>query len=417
MGHDLIPQAGKERNMNHDILFEPIKIGKVELKNRLVLAPTNTNFSNNHLAGDQTVAWYAARAKGGLGLLVFEATPVSPLAARTSIYNIHHLWGPEHVAALSILTETVHRHGARVFIQLSPGLGVQAAGGDSGVKPKGASPVRIHMQLGNLPKSLVRWYEKYPNRIPALEGQAPEELTKDEIEDLILDFTRACRKAVLSGFDGIEIHSPHGYLVHDFLSPRYNKRSDAYGGTLENRMRFLLRLIRGAREALPEDVALGARLSVDEHNEDGIRFDEMRKVAAAACGAGLDYLHVSDGCYEQAKHFLPEEDGTMLSGAVGFKQEVSVPVVTPCLHNPDNAARAVLEGKTDLVSSSRAFIADPEWANKVRRGQTKEIKKCVRCNRCIFELFSGRPIRCTVNREVGRERFRLGELMEAASAR
>ena len=132
--------------MKHGVLFEPMRIGNVELENRLVLAPTNTNFSDNHLAGDQTIAWYAVRAKGGLGLLVFEATPVSPMAARTSIYNIHHLWGPEHVAAMSVLTETVHRWGAKIFIQLSPGLGVQGATGDSKVRPKGASAVRLQLR-------------------------------------------------------------------------------------------------------------------------------------------------------------------------------------------------------------------------------------------------------------------------------
>ncbi len=182
-------------------------------------------------------------------------------------------------------------------------------------------------------------------------------------------------------------------------------------------MRFLLRIIRGAKETLPEAIALGARLSIDEHNEDGIHFDEMKKVACAGVEAGLDYLHLSDGCYEQAKHFLPDEDGTMLPGASEFKRRVSVPVITPCLHHPDNAANAIIEGKTDLVSSSRAFIADPEWANKVRQDKPEAIRKCVRCNRCIFELFSGRPIRCTVNREVGRERFHLQELLEPEPAR
>ncbi len=400
--------------MKHDILFEPVRIGTVDLKNRLVLAPTNTNFSDNHLVGDQSLGWYLARAKGGLGLLVFEATPISPTAAITSIYNIHHLWGPEHVAKMSLLTEAIHRHKSKVFIQLSPGLGVQAATRDSGLRPKAPSPVRLQLRLENMPDSLVKWYSKYPNMIPHMEGELPDAFREEEIEQLIEDFARGCRKAVFAGFDGIELHSPHGYLIHDFLSPRYNKRTDAYGGSLENRMRFLLRLIRAAKESLPEDIALGARLSVDEHNEDGIHFDEMKKVACAAVEAGLDYLHVSDGCYEQAKYFLPDEDGTMLSGAEELKSLVNVPVITPCLHNPDNAANAVSEGKTDLVSSSRAFIADAEWANKVKEGKPDTIRKCVRCNRCIFELFSGCPIRCSVNRQMGTERFKLQDLLKSS---
>jgi 2,4-dienoyl-CoA reductase-like NADH-dependent reductase (Old Yellow Enzyme family) len=397
--------------LKYDILFEPITIGSIEIKNRLVLAPTNTNFSNNHLVGDQSLAWYAARARGGLGLLIFEATPVSPMAARTSIYNIHHLWGPEHVAGMSLLTEAVHSFGAKIFIQLSPGLGVQGAMKGSGVRPKAPSKVSFRFEPENLPPKLIDWSARFPNMIPQTEGETPEELSRKEIEELIADFARACGKAVNAGFDGVEIHSPHGYLVHNFLSPRYNKRKDDYGGNLNNRMRFLLRLINRAKEVLGDRLVLGARLSIDEHNPDGIHFPEMKIVAQAAAAAGLDYLHVSDGCYEQAKYFLPAEDGTMLEGAAGFKEKIDIPVITPGLHDPDNAARAVLEGKTDMVSSSRAFIADPEWTEKVEQGQLERIRKCRRCNRCIYELFAGRPIRCTVNKKVGRERFELSKIV------
>lgn len=397
--------------MKHEILFEPITIGPLEIKNRLALAPTNTNFSNNHLVGDQSLAWYATRARGGLGLLIFEATPVSPMAARTSIYNIHHLWGPEHVPGMSLLTEAVHSSGAKIFIQLSPGLGVQGAMKNSGVRPKAPSGVSFRFEPENTPPKLIDWSARSPNLVPQVEGEVPEELTRDEIERLITDFARACSRAVNAGFDGVEIHSPHGYLVHNFLSPRYNKRKDNYGGNLDNRIRFLRRLIEKSKEVLGDRCVLGARLSIDEHNPDGIHFEEMKQVAQSAAAAGLDYLHVSDGCYEQAKYFLPDEDGTMLEGAAGFKEAIDIPVITPSLHDPDNAARAVSEGRTDMVSSSRAFIADPEWAKKVEQGQPDRIRKCRRCNRCIYELFAGRPIRCTVNKKVGFERFGLTDFL------
>lgn len=396
----------------HDALFEPIKIGNAEIKNRLVLAPTNTNYSCNHLASDQTLAFYAARARGGLGLLVFEATPVSPAAAETSIYNIHHFWGPEHVPGMLAVTRAVHSYGAKIFIQLSPGLGVQAALKDSGVIPRAPSAVPLLLQIQNLPETLVDWYLKNPQLLTTMEGETPAEMSEEEIEERIAAFSQACKRALQAGFDGVEIHSPHGYLVHDFLSPRFNRRTDTWGGNLENRMRFLLRLIVAAREVLQDNFALGARLSMDERNEDGIHLDEMVQVAGAAAEAGLDYLHVSDGCYEQAKYFLPDEDGSMLEGAVAFKQAAGIPVITPCLHDPDNATRAVEEGKTDLVSSSRAFIADPEWANKVQEGRGEEIRKCTRCNRCIFELFSSRPVRCSANKRAGMERFELTKLLK-----
>jgi 2,4-dienoyl-CoA reductase-like NADH-dependent reductase (Old Yellow Enzyme family) len=257
--------------------------------------------------------------------------------------------------------------------------------------------------------------------IPELEGEMPEELTEEEIEERIAAFKRACKLAILAGFDGVEIHSPHGYLVHDFLSPRYNKRTDSYGGTLENRMRFLMRLIRAAKEVLYDNLTLGARLSLDEHTEDGIRFEEIKQVAQAAAAEGLDYVHLSDGCYERSNHFLPDEDGTMLERASILRESLSVPVITPCLHAPEAAAEAVAEGKTDMVSSSRAFIADPDWAAKVKAGNKDGIRKCIRCNRCIFELFASRPIRCSANKMVGSERFALSDLLgigekEGASA-
>lgn len=396
--------------MAHEALFEPITIGPVEVKNRLALAPTNTNYSDKHLAGDQTLAWYAARARGGLGLIIFEATPVSPEAAETSIYNIHHFWGPEHLPGMRHLIEAVHSWGAKIFIQLSPGLGIQAAMKGSGIIPRAPSAVSLKIEMENTPESLLNWYLRNPNMILSLEGEVPTPLTVEEIEARVSAFVRASVLAINIGFDGVEIHSPHGYLVHDFLSPRYNKRTDQYGGSLENRMRFLLQLITETKAVIQNRIAFGARFSLDERNADGIHYDEMVKVVKKAVETGLDYVHVSDGCYEQTKYFLPDEDGTMLNGARGFREIAGVPVITPNLHNPDTAASAVRGGYTDMVSSSRAFIADPEWANKVAHKKAHTIKKCIRCNRCIFELINGRHVRCSVNKDVGFDRFNLNEI-------
>ncbi len=397
--------------MSYAILFEPIKIGPVTIKNRLALAPTNTNYSDNHLVGDQTLAWYATRARGGLGLLIFEATPVSPKAAETSIYNIHHFWGPEHTPGMHRLVEAVHSYGAKIFIQLSPGLGIQAAEKGSGVVPCAPSSVGFKCESENIAPKLVEWLVKTPNTIFIPEGESPVPMSEEEINNRIVDFGRACKLAVNTGFDGVEIHSPHGYLIHDFLSPRYNKRTDSWGGSLGNRMRFFLRIVEVAKTVIQDRIALGARLSIDERNEDGIHCDEMKLVARAAVEAGIDYLHVSDGCYEQSKYFLPDRDGAMNAGAAGFREATGIPVMTPSLHNPDHAAQAVKDGITDMVSSSRAFIADPEWANKVKEGKTKAIRKCTRCNRCIFELFQGHALRCSVNKYSGTERFKISELL------
>lgn len=174
--------------MSHAVLFEPIKIGPVSIKNRLALAPTNTNYSDNHLVGDQTLAWYATRAKGGLGLIIFEATPVSPKAAETSIYNIHHFWEPEHIPGMRRLVETVHSYGAKIFIQLSAGLGIQAAEKGSGVIPSAPSSISFKYEFENIAPNLMKWFVKYPNMILVPEGELPVPMSEEEIENRIIAF-------------------------------------------------------------------------------------------------------------------------------------------------------------------------------------------------------------------------------------
>jgi 2,4-dienoyl-CoA reductase-like NADH-dependent reductase (Old Yellow Enzyme family) len=233
----------------------------------------------------------------------------------------------------------------------------------------------------------------------------PREMTRDEIQSEIAEYGRSCRLAVLAGFDGLEIHAPHGYLEHQFLSPRSNKRTDEYGGSLENRMRFLLECYHSARSAIGNAIPIGVRLSGDEHMPEGIHHEELRIVVKRLGEMGIDYVHLSDGSYEALKHFFPEKDGTMLEPAESFKSVLPehVPVICPSIHNPAASAAAVREGRIDLVSLGRQMLADPDYANKVRAGEKYD--KCSRCCDCLLRTARGLTVRCQTNPNLGRERF------------
>ena len=193
----------------------------------------------------------------------------------------------------------------------------------------------------------------------------------------------------MAGFDGLEIHAPHGYLEHQFLSPRSNKRTDDYGGSLENRMRFLLECYDSARAAVGDAIPIGVRLSGDEHMPDGIHHDEMKVVVKTLGERGIDYVHMSDGSYEALKHFFPEKDGTMIEPAESFKSVLpkGVPVICASIHDPAKSAAAIREGRIDMVSLGRQMLADPDYANKVQAGE--KVDKCSRCCECLLRTARG----------------------------
>jgi 2,4-dienoyl-CoA reductase-like NADH-dependent reductase (Old Yellow Enzyme family) len=240
---------------------------------------------------------------------------------------------------------------------------------------------------------------------PLTRPRMPREMTRKEIRSEIAEYGRSCRLAVVAGFDGIEMHSPHGYLEHQFLSPRSNKRTDEYGGSLENRMRFVLEAYDSARAAVGNAIPIGIRLSGDEHMPDGIHHDELKIVVKALGERGIDYVHMSNGSYEALKHFFPEKDGTMLDPAEGFKSVLpdGVPVICASIHDPAKSSAAIREGRCDMVSLGRQMLADPDYANKVRAGE--QFEKCSRCCECLLRTARGLTVRCQQNRNLGRERF------------
>ena len=421
--------------MPFEKLFEPIYIGRKKIKNRVAMSPMATLYSQQGYVNEQILAWYAARARGGVGLVIVECTFTSKWGADNSYYNNLCLYDTTHMIGLGELADTIHAFGAKAFIQLTPGFGVQGSSRRTGVQPVAASAANLEIPPAMIPRKILEKAlppkdvdevvntppEKLPElivriaarlgprereQISHLTGEVAREMTLEEIEREQENFVRGAEMARTAGFDGVEIHAPHGYLLHDFLSPRFNHRTDAYGGNLENRMRFLMELVQRTKAAIGDGTVVGVRASADEHMPGGTTYEDMKIVLRRLEKEGIDYFNMSAGSYEALKYFLPEEDGAMLEEAAGFKKLVKIPIITPSIHDPDLAEKAVEEGMTDIVSMGRQLIADPDWVNKVKDGRAAAIRRCDRCYReCIIRLMDGLGLRCAKNPEAGIERY------------
>lgn len=387
-------------------LLSPIEIKGVEIRNRIALAPMNTLFSldNRGYINDQILAYYAARAKGGCGLIITECVLGTRLASRFPYTTNLHCYSASHLPGLSELAETVHAFGSACFIQMSIGFGRQGHS-HIGERPPAPSVVPMMIKPENMPRGFDKALEAHPQIIARAVGELPYEMTVEEIRREQDEFANSCRFAVLAQFDGIELHAPHGYLEHQFLSPITNRRTDLYGGSLENRMRFIVETYLKVRESVGSNYIIGVRMSADEHLPGGITHEEALEVARTLSSLGADYVHLSDGSYEALKYFFPDEDGAMLEEAANFKRTVDVPVICPSVHDPLLAEEAIATGKCDIVSLGRQLFADPEWGNKVAEERTEEIVRCKRCNECLMRTAVGLPVRCIRNPNTGREKY------------
>lgn len=388
--------AGKVR---FEKLFEPIRIGKVDIPNRVVMAPMVCRYADGNKVSEQQLSYYAARARGGVGLVIVEGVFVSKWALDTSPFNALALYEPGHMIGLAELVDTVHAFGAKIFVQFTMGMGAQ---GMSLVGEQLVGPSAVGFKIP--PEMIPRNCQEV--LAPFMREEVPREMSVEEIERELGNFVNAAIMSRMVGFDGLEIHAGHGWLLHEFLSPRFNLRTDAYGGTPENRLRLLLEFVRRAKEAVGSDMLVGVRVSASEHVPGGLTYEDMKVMVQRLEQEGIDYLHTSDGCASSVKYVYPDEDANMLEASAGFKELSKIPVITPSIHDPELAERAVSEGMTDLVALGRQLIADPDWANKVKEGRIADITKCIRCNKgCMARILGGLPAKCILNPESGLERY------------
>ncbi len=390
--------------MAYESLFKPIKIKDVEIPNRLGMAPMNINFTREGHISEQHMAYFGARAKGGTGLIMTEAVRTSEEGTNRTFYDNPHMWKPAHQKGLAELCETVHYFGAKIFAQMNIGPGPQGSSKKMGLQPRAASARPFNVAKEMVPKQMLPWIERGQVYI-SFQGEMPREMTKDEIKKETEQFAKSASMAFVAGVDGVEIHAAHGYLLHSFLSPLFNLRKDEYGGSLENRMRFLMEVVKAARELCGSKAIIGVRASSDEHMPGGTTLEDMKFVVKELEKAGMDFFHLSGGSYEAMKYLFPDEDGTMMADGKALKQTVKIPIIISSIHDPDMVDKAVREGYCDIMAHGRPLIADPEWANKVKEGRVKDINKCTRDLMCLVRLFQGLPGRCTVNPNFGREKY------------
>ncbi|HXP30383.1 MAG TPA: NAD(P)-binding protein [Stellaceae bacterium] len=370
-----------------NILLTPARIGTVEIRNRIVLPPmtTRTADEDGQLSED-TIAYYAARARGGVGLVTVEMASPERVGrhrrCELGIYDDRFLPG------LSRLVAAIHAGGAKAAIQLGH------AGGHTRRDICGETPVA--------PSAIP-----YPVFETTMVTVIPIEMTQPQIAAAITAFAAAALRAQQAGFDAVEIHAAHGYLISQFATPAENRRTDGYGGSLENRARFGLEVLRAVKAAAP-GMAVSYRLSVDDFFPEGVSYEEGRQIAVWAAAAGADALHVTAGHYRSfpsAAMMVPPmalPEATFLAYAAGVKQAVSVPVIAVGrLDDPAIAEAAVIEGKADFIALGRSLIADPEWVEKLRRGEPA--RRCLACNTCIDEMRAGARLGCVVNAAAGRE--------------
>ncbi len=379
-------------------LFEPINIGHLKIKNRIAFAPTHMGYcSTKGEVTDQVLCHYSARAKGGAGLIIVEGTGITGKYAFTMGRGIVCM-GDFYRKGLKELVEVIHFAGAKAVVQLVLGQGAQALFSHPKRDLVAPSAISTRIDKENLPKAL--------RKMGDMEGETARALTREEIAELISATVQAARTLKEVGFDGVELHGAHGYLLAEFTSPLTNLRQDEYGGSFEKRLALPLQLIEGIRQTVKGNFVIGYRLSGSEHVEGGLGLEDSVKVAARLEKAGIDYLHLSSGCYQALKWTFPDHEGAMIPEAQAFTAVLSIPVICPNIHDPRTAEKSIDEGLIDMASLSRALIADPDWPNKAQDERFEDINRCVFCYTCVKSIMvEGTGVRCSRNPEVGWERF------------
>jgi len=366
-------------------VLEPIQIGQIEVRNRFIMPSMVTNYANSDGSINERIkAYHQTRAKGGVGLITVEAAYVHQ--SGKGFRNQVGIYKDELIPGLKSLTEAVHSYGAKISIQL------YHAGRQTTSKVTGMSVVA-------------------PSPIPCpVKQEMPKELSIDEIKELVEAFGQAARRAKEAGFDAIEIHGAHGYLLNQFLSPYSNKRTDEYGGNFKNRMRFPLEVIRRVRDEVGDNFPIVYRMSAEEYVAGGLTIEDTKAIARKMVEVGIDALHISGGVYESSAMIIQPAaipQGCFVENAAAIKDAINgeVPVIVAGrIKNPIMAEQIIQEGKADLVAMGRALLADSELPKKVSEGKVEEIRKCIGCNQgCIDRLFQDLDIACLANALTGYE--------------
>ncbi len=399
------------------------RIGPVETRNRIVMAPMGANLAEaDGRPGERMQRYFELRARGGVGLIVVDVGAVAwPVGAS----NPHQLAlsREDQLPDLTRLVERIHAHGAKVAVQLHHGGKVAVRDIVAGRAMWVPSPPR---------PGGVDLYDDLSaaDRQTALgdfvaAGNAPEyhEMSTGDIEVARTWFVDAADRAARAGFDGIELHAGHGYLPQSFLSPATNRREDLYGGSVEHRARFVCEILEAIRARVGSSIGMWLRLDGREHGVDGgITIDDACRTAALAADAGADAVHVS--AYADPTHGaaftvapLPDEPGAYLADAARVRRTVEVPVIAVGRIDPDRASDAIAASEADFVAMGRRLLADPELPRRLADGTARRARPCIYSYRCVGNVFLGQRATCVVNPTMGREHERDPDLVPTAEPR
>ena len=367
--------------MNFPHLFSPIAINRLVLKNRIVMSAMHLGYATGGEVTDRLVNFYAARARGGVGLIIVGGCPIDPYGSMADMIAIYD---DRFLSGLEKLTHVVHAEGAGIVAQLYQAGRYTHSSMIGGERPFSASASRSKFT-----------------------GETPRALDLEEIPEVQDHFAEAAVRAQRAGFDGVEILGSAGYLISQFLSPLTNRRDDRYGGTFENRMRFGLEVVEEVRRAVGSDYPIVMRLAGNDFMPGGNTNREAGMFASELEKVGVDLFNITGGWHEtrvpQLTSFVPRKAYTYL--AQGIKNSVCVPVIASNrINDPGLAEQIIRDGEAHMVTMARALLADPELPNKAAQGRTDRIIHCVACNQgCFDHTFSQKPVTCLVNPLAGLE--------------
>ncbi len=370
--------------MKYENLFSKGYIGKLEIKNRIVMPAMGTSLaSSTGEASDEIIQYYEERAKGGCGLIITEVTRIDDVTG-IATPNQLSVTDLKFIPRLQKLARAVHRHDTKIFIQLHhPGRETHASM-MHGTQIVGPSPV-----------------------MSSAIGEMPRELTIDEIKELVKKFIFGAKVAQMSGIDGVEIHAAHGYLIGQFMSPQSNIRTDEYGGDFTKRMRFITEIIAGIHNVCGDNFPISVRIDGDEFIKGGITLTEAIDEAKYLEVLNVNAINVSAGTYESVNTIIEPisyPEGWKRHLSQGIKDSINIPVIAcDVIRKPEFAESLLKDGNLDFVALGRQQLADPEWAIKAMCGREKEIRPCISCLHCIEQLLSCKVANCAVNARMGRE--------------
>ena len=374
--------------MTYSHLLAPLTLGSLELRNHVVMLPMGTEMGTHEgLFTEREIAYYTERAAGGVGLLMTGIAAVSQDFEQINP-GLCRVDTDDAIPGLTALAESIHAVGGLVSLQLTAGLGRNINVVDPDRAPISASD---NPHYAN-PDVLCR------------------PLEVEEIRTLVRRFGEAAARAAAAGIDAIDIHGHTGYIIDQFLTPAWNRRTDEYGGSVENRCRFAVEVIQAIKAAAP-GLPVSFRLSVDHKFPGGRTTEESQRIAVILAEAGLDFILADDGSYEAMDYVFPPYylgDGCMVPAAKALKEVVDIPVVACGNLDPDTAEKVLAAGDADIAGVGRGLIADPQWCAKLAEGRREDIRPCIRCNAmCVGNAFFALPLGCAVNAQVGFERERV----------